>query len=155
MSTRLRLDEAMDQIEEAIAARLSEKKPGGLKSVIQGYFTRTVPTLPKIHVVATIGEPDHAVTTIKEQWNIEVMLIAVVKNDDPPEGYKEAKQLAARARSIVIRGRTLNLPDFVRDVLSGRFEPSAPYFEYNQKSLYAGVAVVNVKALIHEPEEEE
>ncbi len=148
---RLRLDEAIGQIEEAIAARIRDAEL--FPSVVTGYFSRTVPQLPKVHVVATLGEPSHRITTLKECWTIEVMLIVVVKDDDPEHGYREARTLAAKARSIVIQGRVLGLPEIVRDVTSGRFEPSAPYFEYNQRSLYAAAAVVNVEMIIWEPEE--
>ena len=149
----MRLDEAYDAIVDAIVAKLElAKEPGGLlegtESIVRGDRARPRPPTPALWVFAETATPEHSPTTIQERWQLPVVLAAIFKTDDPELGYKEASRMAARARSVILKDRTLGLRPVVQDTRTSRYEPSGPW--HNEGQLYGAVAVLQVTFRIKE-----
>lgn len=143
---------ALDGILTGVIEKLTAAKEeyGALEDVdeiIRGDRARPHPRVPTIWVYPDAATPTH-VTSQQEAWTLPVMLVAVVKNDDPDKGYTAATDLAARARSVVLEGRGLESRDYVQDIVSGRFECSGPW--YRDGVLFSAIAVVEVKFRILE-----
>ena len=77
-----------------------------------------------------------------ETWVLPLVIVAVVKDDEPEDGYKNATALAAKARSVILEDRRLNKLNFVQDLYSDRFEASAPWLREGQ--VFYSLAIVNV-----------
>jgi hypothetical protein len=154
----MRLDQAFDGIMDAVVAKLeaaraaaTEETPAGLladvQSIVRGDRARGRPDEPAIWVYAETANVRSRPTTIREGWELPLALVAIVKNDNPEEGYNEASRLSALARHVVLRDandrpeRTFGLA-YVQDTRSGRYEPSGPW--HRDGNLFASVAVVVV-----------
>lgn len=153
MPELIRLDEALEDIIDAVVDVLQKevKEEGdleGVETIVRGDRTRPAPRPPTIWVRCLDAIPNHERRSYAEMWALDVLLIAVVKSDDPEEGYRKATALAARARSVVLKDRSLGLRGFVQDVRSGRFEPSGP--DLQNDTLIAASAVVQVHFTILE-----
>jgi hypothetical protein len=136
------LDEAINDILDSIVKTLKESENlTGVNDIVRGDRHKTKPEVPAIWVFADTATQSHA-TSLVERWVMPVILCAIIKDDDAESGYKNATQLAAKARSEVLKDRTLGLREFVQDTQSLRFEPSAPWL--NQGNLYCSNAVLNV-----------
>lgn len=153
----MRLDEAFEAIITAIVQELEEEKEKGsdglleeLETIIRGDRARPRPATPALWVFAEQANPSHDTSAIQESWELPVVITPVCKSDDPEDGYRQATRLASRARSVVMRNRTLGLRPTVQDIKSGRFEPSAPWHSDDKRSLFTAVSVVVVKFRIKE-----
>lgn len=149
----MRLDEAFEAIIDSITNMLIVASGGGgllegVRAVVRGDRARPRPDVPAIWVFAEMVNPEHNPTTIQESWSLPVVLAAIVKSEDPEEGYRMASSLAARARSVVLKDRTLGLRQVVQDTRSGRFEPGGPW--HREGNLYSAVAVLQVTFRIRE-----
>ncbi len=151
----MRLDEAFDSIMTKIEEKLSEATAeGGLlhevKSIVRGDRARQQPLTPAIWIFAEPANPTDASTSIREVFSLPVVLTAIAQSDDPVEGYSKSSELAAKARSVVLKDKKLvsELRGTVQDTRSGRFEPSGPW--HREGRLYGAVAVVNVIFIIKE-----
>lgn len=149
----MRLDEAIDIILDQVMELLKEEiAPGclleGVKSIVRGDRYKTPPPLPSVWVFADVATASHPPAAIHETWELPILLVSVIKNDIPEDGYRLATRLAARARSAIMKHRTLDRRDVVQDVRSIRFEPSAPWL--NEGSKYSSVAVISVRFRIME-----
>jgi hypothetical protein len=147
------LYEAIEEILDAIVTLVeAETVDGGslsdIEEVIRGDRHKTKPAVPAIWIFAETANIAHPPMAMAEKWTMPVILSAIVKNDDVEEGYKEATELAAKARTAVLSDRTLGLRTFVQDTRSLRFEPSAPWLR--QGSLFAANAVIEVIFTIFE-----
>lgn len=148
-----RLDEAFEEIMTAIKSMLEAEchangMLAGVEAVVRGDRARPKPPTPCIWVFGETANPSHNPTTIQERWSLPIVLTSIYKSDDPEVGYRKASEFAAKARSIILRDRTLGLRDFVQDTRSGRFEPSGPW--HSEGQLYGAVAVVEVTFRIRE-----
>lgn len=142
----MRLDEAFEAIINSVIGVLSAATVDGLlvgvNTVVRGDRARPRPDVPAVWVFAENANPEHSPTTLQERWVMPIALVAIVKSDDTEEGYRGASSLAARARSVVLKDRTLGLRRLVQDTRSGRFEPSGPW--HREGNLYSSVALVEV-----------
>ena len=154
-----RLDQAIKEVHEEVINRIEEEigdeeglfKSEGIeiKDVIDGDRVRTKPAVPSIWVFGEPAEPEHT-TSMRDTWTYPIMLLGVVKDDNPDEGRHLSNTIAALARSSVIKyqkGRRLGL-NYVQDVRSGRFQPSAEWL--NEDNMYAAAALIEVIFLIKE-----
>ncbi len=138
------LDEIMEAIREKIEAAVGDPQSrlSHVNSVVRGDRRRTQPELPSVWIFAEVARAEHSPTTLAEIWTLPIVLVAVVKNDEPEQGYIEATRLAADVRSVVIEDRTLGKRSIVQDTRSSRFEPSGPW--HREGSQFGAVAVVEV-----------
>lgn len=149
----MRLDEAFEAIIDSITNMLIAATGGGglleeVRAVVRGDRARPRPDVPAVWIFAETANPEHNPTTIQESWSLPVVLAAIVKSEEPEEGYRTASSLAARARSVVLKDRTLGLRQVVQDTRSGRFEPGGPW--HREGNLYSAVAVLQVTFRIRE-----
>jgi len=120
----------------------------GVKEVVRGDRVRPRPEPPTIWIFTDEAVAIHPPMSLAEKWSLPIVLSAVYKTDDPDTGYMEATSLAAKARSVILKDRTLGLRNFIQDVQSVRFDPSGPHF--NEGQLYGAAATVNVIFTIFE-----
>lgn len=142
-----RLDQAYEAIIDSIHASIeAEIVTGGMLSdvreVVRGDRARPRPNTPTIWIFGESATPSNQSTAIKEKWEMPVSLVAIYESNDAEEGYREASRLAALSRSVVLRDRALGLRNIVQDVVSGRFDPSAPHFR--KGNLFSSAAQVVV-----------
>ena len=154
MPHRIRLDQAINLILDAIVGAIeAEVTEGGLleevKTVIRGDKTRPKPEPPSVFVFTDVARAEASPRTLAEQWRLPVILVVTVKDDDPEGGYRLATELTAKARSVVLRDRSLGLRRFVQDTKSLRFEAGGPNSQ--QGSLHGAAATVEVLFTILEP----
>ena len=154
MPYRIRLDEAINQILDAIVGAIeAEVTEGGLlgevKTVIRGDKTRPKPETPSVFVFTDVARAQESPRTLAEQWRLPVICVVTVKEDDPEEGYKKSTELAAKVRSIILKDRSLGLRQFVQDTKSLRFETGGP--NNQQGSLFGAAATIEVLLTILEP----
>lgn len=124
---QLRLDEAIDQVLDAMVARCKAQIGPGLlledvEDVNKGGRARRRPDPPYVWVTlaqAAQEDTDHA---LHEKWRMSAMLNAFVQSEQPEDGWVDAMLIASRARSACLAGRDLDLT-FVTDVVSGTLEP--------------------------------
>ena len=149
----MRLDEALNGILEASADLLREAAVvkgllEGVTTVVRGDRARPTPRPPSIWIYPEGATPNHRAMSIREEWDLSLILVAQVQNDNPDEGYQQVTALAAKARSVMLRDRTLGMPELVRDVKSGRFEPSGPW--HREGNMFGAGAVVVVTFITNE-----
>jgi hypothetical protein len=149
MPLPLRLDQALDGITGAVQTLLeAEVKSGGLlegvTSITRGDKARGNPYPPCLWVWIDTANPDTYTVTRSELWEIPVTIVSVVKDSDPESGYAAATTLAAKARSTILCERDLGGLAYVREVKSGRFTPSSPYYR-DDKSQCSAAAEILVK----------
>lgn len=154
MPYRIRLDEAINQILDAIVGAIeAEITEGGLlegvKTVIRGDRTRPKPDAPSVFVFSDIAQTRETPRTLAETWSMPVIMVATVRETEPEKGYRSATELAAKVRSAVLKDRSLGLRHFVQDVRSMRFDPGGG--EYSEGSLFGAAATVEVIFTILEP----
>jgi len=141
------LADAIEGVLDGIISLLSAQKTPtgrlpGVSQIVRGDRARPNPIIPAIWVYPDAMTPSNANVTLQEQWVMPILLVSVIKNANPELGYKEATSLAATARSIILKDRTLGSRPYVQDTESGRFEPSGPWYRDGQ--LFSAVAVVEV-----------
>lgn len=145
----MKLNEAYAAVIDAIeVAVVAAKEELGIEEVVRGDRARPRPPTPCVWIFSEPAMVDHSKTTNRERWKVPVILAAIVKEEEPEDGYANASDLAAQVRSKVLADRTLGIRAVVQDVQSNRFEPSAPW--HNEGNLYASVAVVDVIFLVKE-----
>lgn len=147
MVAEKKLYEAIEEIIDSIVAMINaETGTGkileGIAEVVRGDRHKTKPDVPAIWIFADIATITHPPMALAEKWTMPIILSAIVKEDDTETGYKKATEYAARARTVILKDRTLGLREFVQDTQSSRFEPSAPWLR--QGNLFAANAVINV-----------
>lgn len=153
MPAKVNLDEAIEAIINSIVASLEgATAPGGLlegvESVVRGDRSRPRPPVPSLWVFAETANPQHNPRAIAETWHLPIVITPIVKADEPEDGYKLATELAAKARSVILKDRSLGLREYVQDTRSARFESSAPW--HRRDTLYSAVAAVEVRFTIIE-----
>lgn len=147
----IRFDEAYEEILYAYNKILTEAtEQGGLlegvKSIIRGDRSRPTPKAPAIWIFPQTSVQNQTMS-IKEDWDLPIQLIAIVKNTDPVLGYYESFKLASKARSVILQNRKLGLK-FVSDTISKSFSPTdAPN---NRKNLYAHYSLLNTRFYVLE-----
>jgi hypothetical protein len=112
-----------------------------VEEIVRGDRARPQPLTPAVFVYTEAARNDPTPRSLHETWTLPVILVAVVKDSDPESGYRKATELAAKARSIVLKGSRIDL-DYVQDIRSSRFEASAPWLKEGQ--LFYSLAVVDV-----------
>lgn len=136
--------DAFEDIVDAYDSILkAEIKTGGLlenvKTIVRGDRTRPNPTPPSIWIFPQTGLNNQTMS-IKEDWELPVQLVAIVKDTDPIQGYYNSFKLAANARSAILKNRKLGV-ECVRDTVSKSF--NATQAPNNRKNLYAHFALLN------------
>lgn len=149
---RIKLNDALDNILDAVVEKLNAANVfGGLlhgtECIVRGDRARPQPPAPALFVYTETARNEHTHRAMHETWTLPVILVAVVKDDEPEEGYREATSLAARARSVAIENRRLDL-EYVQDVSSSRFEASAPWMREGQ--MFFSLAVIDVRFVVLE-----
>ncbi len=143
------LEEILDSVVDLIEAENGKNKDLGVKAqIVRGDRARPTPKPPAVWVRGMPATPDHTQRSYAEKWILPIILLAIVQNANPEAGSKDATELAARARSIVLGDRTLNNRAYVQDVRSGRFEMSGPATQ--RDDLFAATAMVDVIFVILE-----
>lgn len=154
MPTPIALHDAIDQILDAIKARLEAAQPDGealeaVTTILVGDRARTGFEMPLIWVL-----PEEALIierhALVETWEMPVSLASVVQSDDPEVAYRLAGSLAVNARSAVAYGsdRRLGLT-FVADVQSARFLPTRETAIDNRRT-FSAAATVTVRFHVFE-----
>ena len=142
----------VDGIEAAITAEMDQDDEGStlkdVATVIRGDKSRPTPKPPAIWIRPLTATADHAQRSYAEKWQLNVLLLAIIKNTDPEEGYNQATDLAARARSAVLKDRTLGSRKYVQDVRSASFEMSGP--DLRNEAITAATATIQVHFVILE-----
>lgn len=137
------IDEIIDSIYNTLKDEIGEGKLlEGINELVIGDRHKTKPAVPAIWIFAETASIAHPPMALGEKWTLPIILSAIIKEDDAELGYREATKYAAKARSVILKNRTLGLRDFVQDTQSSRFEPSAPWLR--QGNLFAANAVLNV-----------
>lgn len=142
---KVRLDTMIDRVLDSIEDRCKDetKLLSEINSVIRGDKLEYTPELPSLWIYTQTLVPTSDNTALKEQWVMPVVLEVVIEeNNDAQKGYKKSTELAAKARSAVLKDRKLGL-DNVAHVLSGEFHPSGPGLREN--NYFSSMAVVNVR----------
>jgi len=139
------MDGIMDRLKPAIGAGNALE---GVKTLIRGDRSRPAPTTPAIWVRSLTASCDQSQRSYTEKWTLNVLVLAIVKNNDPEKGYMEATTLAARARSEILKDRTLGKRAYIQDVRSGNFEMGGPNLQ--NESLFAATATIEVHFVILE-----
>ena len=132
------LESAIENILEKIEKKLNEEvRDSGIledvKTLIVGGKTSIKPEAPAIWVMLgdTAIEPTTKLT-IWESWSMDIMIAGVTYNsNDSKEGYKEANNLVARAKRVLLKDRTLGFGHgtFFQDIKSKSFDGNNPYFK--------------------------
>lgn len=148
------LDDAINHIEDKIEELLNKEKiKGGLleeaKEISIDYKVKNKPKPPSVFI--TFGEATNTQShsSLREYWTIPIHLIAVSKNSDINLGRRQATRLTSRARSILLKDRSLGL-GFVMDVQSNTFNKEAVEYETSTGLFFASEVVINVMFWISE-----
>ncbi len=141
------LDEAIDDIMSSLQNTLEAKIQTGedldiVKAIYRGDRSVKTPKTPCIWIFPDVAICAHPPTAIMESWEMPINLVSVFYSNDAEEGYRRANELAARARTQILKNRDLGLNAFVQDARSGRFEPSNP--AYVAGNNYSAVAVIKI-----------
>lgn len=156
MPELIKLNEALkgivDGIEAAIEAERDQESETAtlkdIKTVIRGDKSRPTPKPPVVWIRPLTATADHSQRSYAEKWQLNVLLLAIVKNTDPEKGFDQATDLAAKARSAVLKDRTLGNRKYVQDVRSATFEMSGP--DLRNEAVTAATATVQVHFVILE-----
>lgn len=141
------LDIAINDILASIQNTLEAKIQTGeeldiIKAIYRGDRATKSPKTPCVWIFPDVAICSHPPTAIMESWEMPINLVSVFYSNDAEEGYKRANELAARARTQILKNRDLGLNTFVQDTRSGRFEPSNP--AYVAGNNYSAVSVIIV-----------
>ena len=128
--------EAIDEILNAIQTKLENATQDGellqdVKTIVRGDRTSAKPVTPAIWIfsgMATVLEGSQH--TIVERWELPIQIISVAYQTNSEQGYKEANDIASRAKRILIADRTLGFGHgtFIADIRSKSFDSSNPAF---------------------------
>lgn len=146
---RLRLDQALEQLVRAAVERLEAARDGGLldgiEAVVSGDRARGRPPTPYLWVAIAEWREE---TTHALHYDVTVTLMAtaMVASDDPEHGWLDAMLWAARARSVLLAGRKLDL-DWVQDT-----QPASgtPVGQIRDGRRFAAAARVDVEFQLRE-----
>jgi hypothetical protein len=126
--------EAIEEILNAIQTKLENATQDGellqdVKVIIRGDKTSIKPVTPAIWIFpspATILEGSQH--TIIERWELPIQNISVVYNTNTEQGFKDANDVIARAKRILIADRTLGFGhgSFIADIHSKSFDCNNP-----------------------------
>ena len=148
------LDAAHQRLKDAIEPVNGDPGPlhdVRLESIVRGNRARPMPELPSLWVFGEAATQDHTTQGLGEQWVWPVVVAAIVKNEMPEDGYREATDLASRAmQELLGRDRRLGL-NFVNDVTASSFEPSSAQNSDEKRSLFWADGVVQVRFRRIEP----
>lgn len=151
------LADSIEDILDKVEKKLSEAMQDGgkledAKTLVVGMKTSQKPEPPAIWVMLGETNPDPTTTlTLWECWNMEIVIIGVVYNSiEGKEGYKEANNLTARAKGILMADRTLGFGHgtFFQDIKSKRFDGNNPYF--HNGNLYSAVFTLTAVFTVRE-----
>jgi hypothetical protein len=147
--------EAIEEILNAIQTKLENATQDGellqdVKVIIRGDRTSVKPVTPAIWIFSGIAVPSPATLhTIVERWELDVQIISVAYNIKTEEGYKNANDVAARAKRILLKDRTLGFGHgtFFADIRSKSFDCSNPAFANGNfySAIYTATAVFCIR----------
>mgnify|MGYP001229620826 FL=1 len=146
----MRIDEAIDAVvDRAKEILVDATQANGLlagATIIRGDRAKASQSGSNtVWMVPDIATIDHTTQGLAELWNLDIILGAIVKNDNPEEGFLEATRLAAKAQqSLLGRDRRWGLP-FVEHVTATRFDPSSPRNSNAKRSLFWADSVITVR----------
>ena len=127
---------AMGEIMDGIVSALAEQNTttgilADVKVIARGDRQEPRPENPAIWIFARQANPGERTigSNFTEMFEMPVVLAAMVQDDDDDcSGYDAATDLAARARGVVLTSAPKRFGlDYVTRVISGAFEPSAPW----------------------------
>jgi hypothetical protein len=136
------LDAALMAIMDAHKTILKDaiaETDGGLESVrtlVMGDRARPRPDPPALWVMPMRARANHTSHGLAETWSLPVALIAVVLNDNPTTGHRDAMALAARGRKAILQYRNLGL-GYVVDVVSTEFHPTREQADFANNAFAA------------------
>lgn len=159
MAKTVYLHEAIDEILDALkgqleAATVTPVPPAeagllaDVATVVIGERSRPRPQMPALWVFGGVAVNTHVTAGLRETWELPVDLVAVVQGDDPEAAYRLATSVAARARTIALEDRRLDLA-YVNDIVSTRFE-SSRQFNVDNRTIYSAAATVTVRFSVYE-----
>ena len=125
------IEEILDKAEEKLKGETEgEGELEDVEEVVRGEHVRGKPKTPTIWIftdtVNTEGEP----TSMRESWILPLVVVSVVyDSQDARRGQKKATELAAKARSVLLKSRNLDLQGKVHGVRSVTFEPRGRFNE--------------------------
>lgn len=148
--------EALNEILNAIQTKLESAIQDGellqdVKTIVRGDRTTAKPVTPAIWIFSGVAVPmPGSYHTIVERWELDIQLISVVYNTNTEEGYKEANDVVARAKRILLADRTLGFGHgtFFQDIRSKEFDCSNPAFV--KGNFYSAIYTVVVTFCIRE-----
>ena len=114
----------------------------GVEEIIRGDRARGRQKVPCVYAFPERVDDEAHTGGKLETFNLSIALISVVKSGDPAAGSALAGSLATRARSVVLANSPLGL-GYVRDIVSGRFEPTSPFD--NEGQHFGALAEVRIK----------
>ena len=147
------IDDILNKVEEKLSEAIQDGgKLSDVKTLVVGMKTSQKPEPPAIWVMVGETIPDPTTTlTLWECWNMEIAIIGVIYNAiEGKEGYKEANNLTARAKNVLLADRTLGFGHgtFFQDIKSKRFDGNNPYFQNG--NLYSAVFTVTAVFTVRE-----
>lgn len=145
--TEIRLDDALTQIVDhahQVATVAAVDGGGGLldglKAVVKGERSRVRPDPPYLWVAVGAATATHK-RALHETWEAALLLSAFVRSEQPEEGWMEAFQWAARARSVVLADRSPAGLPFVEDIQSAELGPLGQFAPSRKFGAFARVTV--------------
>lgn len=151
------LDEAVEGILDGCKSVLEKEiaedgdlEDFGIEGVIVGDSARPAPRPPALWVRMLQATCDHSQRSYAEKWVVDVLIIAIIRDNDPATGYRTVNKLASRARSVLLKDRSLGNRKYVQDVRSLRYDPSGPVLPGTNESLHAASATIQVHFVILE-----
>lgn len=144
----LTVDQAVEQIlnkaKELMVAATQAGQPLDGFNVVRGDRARPNPGYDSIWIVPDVATIDVTTHGLAEMWNFQIILGAIIKNDDPDAGYMEANLAVGKAQQVLLgRKRRWDLA-FVDHVKPVRFDPSSPRTSNSKRSLFWADAVIMV-----------
>jgi hypothetical protein len=148
--------EAIDEILNAVQVKLENATQDGellqdVKVIVRGDRTTIKPVTPAIWIFSGIAVPlPGALHTIVERWELDIQNISVVYNTNSEQGFKDANDVVARAKRILLADRTLGFGHgtFFMDIRSKSFDCSNP--EFTNGNLYSAIYTCVVSFCIRE-----
>lgn len=156
------MEKAIRLINKAIKDTLKREmivdggKLAEVKTLVIGGQSSGSPKTPAILVTfdtANLVPPVDYLRT--EKWAMPVELVSVVYSTDPEKGYEQANSLVLRAKSVLVKDRTLGFGHgtFFNSIRALKFDGNNPYFRLG--NLYSAAFTCSVYFTVIERSEQD
>jgi len=147
MADKIYLADMIEDILDKAEEKLKEETEGGdlkeVAEVVRGEHVRGKPKNPSLWIFTDTVSIEGGITSMREPWTLPLIVVSVVYNSqDPRRGQKNATELAAKARSVLLKSRNLDLQGKVHGVRSVTFEPRGRFEEGG--GVFSAACVLNV-----------